>query len=366
VGVLVPLVLLEGLLRPDLPSRALSVIVTLALVPTLWWRRSRPLLMVAIAFTVSGLTPLLIGHEPELAAAAYVLILPYALFRWGSGRELLAGGAFILAKICVSAAFGYLSVADMFVGFVVMFAAFALATALRYRARLRVRELDQAKLLERERIARDLHDTVAHHVSAMAIRAQAGIAVAQTRPEAAVDALHVIEAEASRALAEMRTLVYALRRNQPADLAPSPGIPDIERLASRSQAGPVVDVELLGDLDDIPPTVGTAIYRLAQESVTNARRHARHATRIEVRVAADAGSIRLRVSDDGDTTPIRGFGPSGFGPSGFGPSGFGPDGFGLAGMAERAGLLGGTCEAGPDPEQGWTVTAALPRTGTAA
>ena len=351
VGVVVPLVLLEGLLRPDLPSRALSVIIALALVPTLWWRRSRPLLMVAIAFTVSGLAPLVIGHEPELVTMAYLLILPYALFRWGSGRESVAGGAIILAKICLSAAFAYLSVSDMLLGFVVMFAAFALATALRYRARLRARELDQAKLLERERIARDLHDTVAHHVSAMAIRAQAGIAVAQIRPEAAVDALHVIEAEATRALAEMRTLLYALRRNQPADLAPSPGIPDIERLVSKSQAGPVVDVELLGDLDDVAPTVGTAIYRLAQESVTNARRHARHATRIEVRVAADARSIRLQVSDDGDTSPIR-------------PVGAGS--FGLAGMMERAGLLGGTCEAGPNPERGWTVTAALPRTGTAA
>jgi signal transduction histidine kinase len=182
----------------------------------------------------------------------------------------------------------------------------------------------------------------------MAIRAQAGIAVSQTRPDAAVDALRVIEAEAARALTEMRTMVRALRRAQPADLAPSPGIADIERLASRSQPGPAVDVEVLGDLDDLPSPVGTAIYRLAQESVTNARRHARHATRIEVRVEADARSVRLRVSDDGETGSVR------------------PGGFGLAGMAERAGLLGGTCAAGPDPGRGWTVTATLPRTGAAA
>lgn len=347
VGVAVPLAVLEGLLRPDPSSRAFSVIIALALVPTLLWRRTRPLLMVAIAFTVTGVVPLLTGHEPELV---YLLILPYALFRWGSGREAVAGAALILAKISLSAALGYIGFTDAVVGFVVMFAAFALATAFRYRARLLARELDQAKLLERERLARDLHDTVAHHVSAMAIRAQAGIAVAQSRPEAAVDALRVIEAEATRALAEMRTMVRALRETRPADLAPSPGIPDIERLASRSQPGPVVDVELLGDLDDIPPTVGTAIYRLAQESVTNARRHARHATRIEVRVAADAGSVRLRVSDDGDTRSLR-------------PTG--PGGFGLVGMMERASLLGGTCQAGPNPDQGWTVTAALPRTGTA-
>jgi signal transduction histidine kinase len=343
--------LVEGLLRTDLSGRVGSVIVVLALVPTQLWRRTRPLLMVVIAFTAVGLTPLAIGHEPQLAAGAFILLLPYALFRWGSGRETVIGAALILAKILLSATVGTVGWSDAIFGFVMMATVYAFATAMRYRGRLRARELDQAKLLERERIARDLHDTVAHHVSAMAIRAQAGIAVARTRPEAAVDALRVIEAEAGRALAEMRTLVRALRHTQPADLAPNPGIRDIERLAGRSSTGPVVDVELLGDLDGIAPTVGTAVYRLAQESVTNARRHARHATRIEVRVTADPGAVRLRVSDDGDprATRLPGSGS-----------------FGLAGMAERAGLLGGTCEAGPNPDRGWTVTAALPRTGTAA
>jgi signal transduction histidine kinase len=357
VGVFVPIVLAEGLLRPGLSGRAVSVIVVLALAPTLLWRRTRPLLMVAIAFTAVGLTPLVIGHEPELAAGAFILFLPYALFRWGSGREAVIGAALILAKIGLSAAAGTIGPADAIFGFVVMAAVFAFATAMRYRGRLRARELDQAKLLERERIARDLHDTVAHHVSAMAIRAQAGIAVARTRPDAAVDALRVIEAEAGRALAEMRTLVRALRHSQPADLAPNPGILDIEGLAGRSSTGPVVDVEVLGDLDGIAPTVGTAIYRLAQESVTNARRHARHATRIEVRVTAGPGSVHLRVSDDGDTRANH--------LAGLGAGSGGPGGFGLAGMAERAGLLGGTCEAGPNPDRGWTVTAALPRTGAA-
>ena len=92
--------------------------------------------------------------------------------------------------------------------------------------------LEQVKLLERERLARDLHDTVAHHVSAMAIRAQAGLATMATQPDAAGEALRVIEAEASLALAEMRTMVRVLRRDVPADLAPSPVIADIERLAT--------------------------------------------------------------------------------------------------------------------------------------
>lgn len=158
----------------------------------------------------------------------------------------------------------------------------------------------------------------------------------------------MIEAEASRALAEMRTMVRVLRRDEPAELAPGRRIADLEQLASRSRSGPSVDVEIRGDLDDLPPSVGAAIYHLAQESVTNARRHARHATRIEVRVAADDTSVRLHVSDDGDPPAVR-------------PAAR-PAGYGLIGMIERADLLGGTCEAGPNPDRGWTVTAVLPRT----
>jgi len=351
VGVLVPIAVLEGVLRPDLPWRAMSLIVAVGLVPTLLWRRTRPLLMVAIAFTICGVAPLLTGGDSsDLNVMVYLVLLAYSLFRWGSGREAVVGATIMLVKVCLSAVVGHITVADAIAGFVVLFAAMALGAALRYRARARMRELDQVKLLERERLARDLHDTVAHHVSAMAIRAQAGLAASASHPNAAADALRLIESEASRALAEMRTIVRVLRRSQPADWAPSPRIGDLEQLAGRSRAGPSVDVEIFGDLDDLPPSVGTAIYRLAQESVTNARRHARHATRIEVSVAADDRSVRLRVSDDGDISPIRSTGSPGYG---------------LIGMIERVDLLGGTCEAGPNPGRGWTVTAVLPRAGSA-
>ena len=340
LGVVVVATVLEGVLT----AAWSGMILGLVLAPTLLWRRSRPFLMVAIAFLVC-----LFWGDPDNGTLAYLLILPYALFRWGSGREALAGAALIFAKISVAAALGHIGVSDMLLGFVAMIAAFALATTFRYRARLLERRLGEAKLLERERLARDLHDTVAHHVSAMAIRAQAGIAVAQRQPEAAVEALRVIEAEATRALAEMRTMVGALRFSQAGDLSPSPGLAELRGLAGPSPSDLPVSVELTGDLDDVPATVGTAIYRLAQESVTNARRHARHASRITVRVAADGSLVRLHVSDDGEATRASVAG-----------------GFGLAGMAERAGLLGGTCEAGPGPGRGWTVSAALPRTGAAA
>ncbi|MEV4010516.1 histidine kinase [Nonomuraea angiospora] len=349
VGVLVPLAVLEGVVRPDLPWRAVSVTVTVGLVFTLLWRRTRPLLMLAIPFVTTMLAPLVTGgHRAETYTMAFLLIIVYSLYRWGSGREIVLGFAIMLLSVGVSASFYDLAPADAVGAFAVIFSAVALGAAFRFRARARMRELDQVKLLEREQLARDLHDIVAHHVSAMAIRAQAGLATAPSKPEAAIDALRVIEAEASRTLAEMRAMVRVLRRNEPAELAPGRRITDLEELAGRARLGPSVEVEMLGDLDDLPPAVDAAIYRIAQESVTNARRHARHATRIRIRVAADDTSVRLRVSDDGEPSPANPM-----------------PGYGLLGMIERAGLLGGTCEAGPDPGRGWTVTAVLPRTGAA-
>jgi signal transduction histidine kinase len=355
VAAVMAVAVLEALLRPDLPWRFFAAFVVVAIAPVLFWRRSRPLLAVAIAFGACGLAPLVTGADIGLNTAVFVLILPYALGRWGAAREVAAGFAIMTAKLASSVLLGYIGLGEGVFGLALLFAAVSLGAAVRYRAGVRTRELAQAKLLERERLARDLHDTVAHHVSAIAIRAQAGLATSSADPAAAVEALRVIEAEATRALGEMRTMVRALRRadedaSRPVDLAPTPGVRDLERLAGRGRGGPVVDVEILGDLDDLSPAVGSAVYRLAQESITNARRHARHATRIAVRVAADETSVRLRVSDDGDGHPRAA----------------GSAGYGLVGMAERAGLLGGTCDAGPNPDRGWTVTAVLPRTGTTA
>jgi signal transduction histidine kinase len=346
VGVLLPTIVLEGALRPDLTSRVFSTVVVAGLALTLLWRRTQPLLMVAIAFGLAA-AALLVNDAPlQLHSMAFLIILPYALFRWGSGREAVIGMAIILANDLFSWNWHYPGAGDAIAGFAVLSLAAALGAALRYRARARLRELDQVKLVERERLARDLHDTIAHHVSAIAIRAQAGLATAATRPEAAGEALRVIELEASRALAEMRGLVRMLRRDEPAQWAPAPRIADLEQLAGSARGGPPVDVAIAGDVEDLPATVAGAIYRLAQESVTNARRHARHATRIEVRVQADDRAVSLRVSDDGD--PADAGTPA-------------SPGYGLIGMIERTELLGGTFEAGPAVGRGWTVTAVVPR-----
>ncbi|MEU3644903.1 histidine kinase [Lentzea sp. NPDC034063] len=345
VAVLLLVAVLETVLRTDLGSRVGSLVVAVVLLPLLLLRRSRPLLAVAVAFGVAAVASLVFGGEPELNVTVFMVLFPFSLFRWGSGREAVLGLAIMLGKVGLSAVLGFISAGEAVGGSAVLGTACAIGAAVRYRGRARARELDQVKLLERERLARDLHDTVAHHVSAMAIRAQAGIATAASRPEAATEALGLIESEASRALAEMRTMVRALRHNESADLAPSPTVADVALLASPGRPGPEVEVRIDGSVDDLPKSVGTAIYRLTQESVTNARRHARHATRIEVSVVVGDSSVRVRVSDDGDA------------------GGTAVPGHGVIGMMERADLLGGSCEAGPNAGRGWTVTAVLPLTG---
>ncbi|WP_250443196.1 sensor histidine kinase [Actinotalea sp. C106] len=340
---LIPVAVLEGALRVDLPDRWAQVALLVVVLPALVWRRRRPLATLAAAVLPGLVFTWVTGTSLELGTSVAFLLLPYSLARWGSGREAVLGFVALLAWQTVALAAEGLS-SDTVGGLVVLGAAGAVGAAVRFRARSRVRTLEQVRLLERERLARDLHDTVAHHVSTIAVRAQVGQTIAQTRPEEAAAELALIEAEARRTLEEMRGLVKVLRRTDPDDLT-RPGLGDLERLASSDASGLSVRVRT-DPLDEVAAPVVAALVRLAQESVTNARRHARRATLVEVDVRVNAEQVHLRVHDDGE---------------GSGPRAAGKDGWGLVGMRERASLLGGSCAAGRDPDGGWTVTAVLPR-----
>jgi signal transduction histidine kinase len=326
----------------------------MAIAVALPWRRTHPLSAVVVAFgtvIVTQVAVLIGGAEPVgLYASLFIVLLPYALFRWGSGREALLGLAIIAVAFVLGITGDFTGYGDAAIASIVLLFPAALGAAVRYRVVSRLRELDQVRLLERAELARELHDTVAHHVSAIAIRAQAGRLLGRSDSAAAVDALAVIEDEASRTLVEMRTMLGGLRDREDAALRPQPGAADLELLTRSVGHGPQVVVDRSGDLDNLPPMVGAAVFRIAQESVTNALRHARHATRIDVGVAGDGDSVRVTVRDDGDTTA--------------GAWAWG-EGFGLVGMTERAALLGGSLEAGPAPGRGWTVNAVLPRKGPA-
>ena len=179
----------EAIFRAGVPARPLATVVAFLVIPVLPWRRTHPLLATAVGFggaMVLHLPLILDGvHDVGLFVMVSLLLLPYALYRWASGREALIGTAIISVPAVLGLATTE-TAADLIGGTTVLVASFALGVAMRDRAVAHVREVQQVRSLERGELARELHDTVAHHVSAIAIQAQAGRAVAAADPALAL------------------------------------------------------------------------------------------------------------------------------------------------------------------------------------
>jgi len=202
-------------------------------------------------------------------------------------------------------------------------------------------------LEERARIARDLHDVVAHHLSLMAIQAGSAPYRLTGLPDAAREEFGSLSQAARAALADMRRLLGVLRSDQPADRAPQPQLADVPGLAAAAQrAGVAVTLTMPGIGGGVPPGAGMCAYRIVQEALSNAGRHAPGAI-VMVNVSHDDDRLNLRVTN-GPGDPRQ---P---------PAGTGQPGHGLAGMRERVTLLGGTLTAGPAPDGGFAVSAVLP------
>jgi len=197
---------------------------------------------------------------------------------------------------------------------------------------------------ERARIAREMHDVVAHAVSSIVVQAGAAEQVVEDDPDYARAALASIRGTGSEALDEMRRVVAILRQDgEPGGLSPQPGLGLIPSLLAEARAaGLEVDWETEGSPVPLSPGLDLAVYRIVQEALTNVRRHAA-ASRVGVRLSWLADEVRLEVRDDGQ-----------------GPRESGRRGHGLVGMQERATLYGGQVRTGPGREAGFVVTAALP------
>lgn len=359
---------LETALRNDLVWPAPSMAVVIAGAYLLPFRRVHPLMttaaVIGIASAVQFIALVRDVQWEGLGTAIVFLVLPYSLGRWGSGRQALGGAAVFAVPLALTALAGG-PPSDTLGGAAVVLLAAAVGAGTRYRAVFRREQLEGVRARERAELARDLHDSVAHHVTAIAVQAQAARAlirsgspgVTATADPAVMDpgvldravidpvvidgVLAVIEEQASRSLDEMRSIVGALRRDDRAALSPQHAIRDIERLSTSEV--PRVTVEVTGAVDELRPSVDTAVYRIAAEAITNARRHATGATQVQVRIDVTSDAVRLTVVDDGHAPDHR-------------PR----SGYGLVGMAERVELLCGTFSAGPRPGGGWTVTAELP------
>ncbi|MGH9248406.1 MAG: sensor histidine kinase, partial [Acidimicrobiales bacterium] len=222
----------------------------------------------------------------------------------------------------------------------------------------RATELEQARdelarlavTAERVRIARELHDVVAHSMSVIAMHAGSGRLAADRDPAAARWALEVVERSSRDALAEMRRLVTVLRAEDEAEpeLAPAAGLHDVHQLVAEvAAAGVTVEVHTEGDLASVPDGVSLAAYRIVQEALTNVVQHASPA-QAHVSVRIGDGKVVLEVTDDGTTGAVaRETAPA-------------SGGHGTIGMRERAALYGGELTAGPRPEGGWRVAVRLP------
>jgi signal transduction histidine kinase len=211
-------------------------------------------------------------------------------------------------------------------------------------------ELSQAQLTvleERTRIARELHDVVAHHMSLIAVRAETAPFRLADLPDPVQAEFLALSGAAREALVDMRRLLGVLRQEQQAGLAPQPQLSDLPVLVESARlAGVPVELSVPATLDEVPAAVGVCAYRIVQESLSNAGRHAPGAA-VTVSVDQDASTVTLRVAN----------GPGEQG----GPARTGLlSGHGLVGMRERVALLGGSLTAGPVAGGGFVVAAVLP------
>lgn len=301
LGVAVAASLIEAALRPDRTWLLAALVVSTVVAVGTLWRRTHPLAAVAVAFgtlIVWDVARIVASDATGLSSIAVAVVLPYALLRWGSGREAIIGLGIIMVYLGVTPLADPATVQEVIAAYAFFLFSAALGASIRFHASSRLRDIEQAKLRQRHELARDLHDTIGHHMSGIVIQAQAGQALAASGPDRSLAVLRTIEQAATRALAEMRTIVGVLRVEAEPDLTPQPGLPDIERLA-RTTDTPAIEVHLSGLLDELPAAVSVALYRIAQESLTNARRHARNVTRVHIEVAGDAEQVRLTVRDNG-------------------------------------------------------------------
>jgi signal transduction histidine kinase len=217
-------------------------------------------------------------------------------------------------------------------------------------ARSRTEELRRLAGEERMKMARDLHDVVAHNISVINVQANTALHLMDRQPERARQALTTINEVSKQALVELRSVLGVLRDvDESPPRSPSPGLARLGDLVdSAAAAGLTVHVETPDRPAPLPAEVDLAAYRIVQEALTNSARHSGGST-ATVRISPRSGGLLVEVADNGKSRP--------------GGSGSGPrngSGHGIAGMTERAKILGGTLRAGPRPDGGFEVRAWLP------
>jgi signal transduction histidine kinase len=318
-------------------------------------RRVRvPLLYLALMVWISVAAAALpkLGDTSVVTIGLFVLLAVYSAAAHTSGRRTqLAGGLTVALYVADLAADSEGIYVEGVIFYALLFGSCWVAGRAVRRRRLSERRVEQEKakaaaaiVEERARIARELHDVVAHSISVMLLQARGGRRVLEAEPADAREAFATIERTGHQALEEMRRLLGMLRAtDEQLALAPQPSLKELDRLVDRVRAaGLPVQVAVEGEPRELPPGVDLSAYRIVQEALTNALKHAGPArARVLLRYRAD--ELELEIADDG---PGRRDGSG--------------SGQGLIGMRERVSVYGGELEAGRRPEGGYALHARLP------
>ncbi len=350
----------DSLAKQGVPDpRAVHAVFALLVTVPLAWRRRAPLAVLCVAGAATVLESELFAPFPSFQPLVALLVAVYSVATHSERRRALVGAGVTAAILVPGELVHSLSGNHGFdlSALVVFAAAWVFGRVLRrwrveavelgHRTRRLEREREEKARLavaeERARIARELHDVVAHSVSVIVIQAQGAQRALEGDHEPVREALVSIESTGRQALVEMRRLLGVLRRSdEELALAPQPSLRHLDGLVEHvREAGLPVEVLIEGDPAPLPPGVDVSAYRIVQEALTNALKHAGPArARVVVRYAGD--ELELEISDDGRA------------------AGKGGGGHGLVGMRERVAVVGGVLESGRQPDGGYLVRARLP------
>jgi signal transduction histidine kinase len=333
------------------------------------WRRRAPVL---VFWTVLGLAGAALATSPPAVVQgvypeSLAVVAIYTVARYRPRRYLWPAVAVLAGILLVaswqqeqrwtSLALGTSALAATVLLGVTVSTRRAYLAELEERARRLERERDQqaqlAAATERARIAREMHDIVAHNLAVMIALADGAAFAATVAPDRAADAMQQVSGTGRQALAEMRRLLGLLHDGQPppapSELVPQPGLGDLDALVDQIRAAGVrVELTHQGTAGAWGPGAGLAVYRIVQEALTNTLKHAGPQARAQVRLRYTAAGVDLEVTDDGAGRPAQ---PA--------AAGMAAGGHGLAGMIERATSYGGEVQAGPCRGTGWRVWARL-------
>lgn len=357
VGVLGVFVELDQSARPLAVPELGAYLVAVMTAALLCWRDRVPLAVTA------GIVALCLGYHllgyPGLAPATAMFVAPYALTDRGHEPHRLWAPCLIAAVALVPllppqpAAF---NPGALLGPPAAMLAVAALGEASRTRRAAAHQQLEAARrtaaeeahrglIEQRLQIARELHDVVAHTLTVISVQAAVGAEALEHRPDDTRNALAAVRTAARDATAELHATLAVLRAGDTLDIHPQPGLRDLPELVERARTSMHVELHIDADVRALPPGLELVIYRITQEALTNAIRHAR-AARVLIGIRRAHEEIALEIADDGQ------------GPTTSQPSPHAAHG--LTGMRERARVVGGTLTAGPDPVAGFRVEARLP------